>query len=120
MANKRQLKKFVTNTCGALAAEIILARAAFPEIDRKAVYDIISKIAATQQETLAKASISFDKARRDFDNAAEYRKAHREYYNTAYTKLLDAFDAKINEILKEMNAALPENVRATLKVTAAE
>ena len=30
MANKRELKKFIRNTCGALAAEIVLARAAFP------------------------------------------------------------------------------------------
>lgn len=44
MANKRQLKKFVRNTCGALASEIILARAAFPEIARKEVHDIVSDI----------------------------------------------------------------------------
>ena len=37
MANKRDLKKYIRNTCGALAGEILLARAAFPAIERKTV-----------------------------------------------------------------------------------
>lgn len=52
MATKRQLKKAVRNTCGALAAEIIFARAAFPSIDRKNVLDIIVEIAGLQSDTL--------------------------------------------------------------------
>lgn len=31
MATKRELKKFIRNTCGALAAEILLARAPSPQ-----------------------------------------------------------------------------------------
>lgn len=120
MATKRQLKKFVANTCGAMAAEIILARAAFPVIERKTVYDIISKIAALQNDTIKKVSLSFDKAPRDFANKSEYNKARRTYFATAYTKLLSYFDGAVADIVKEMNAALPAEVRETLKGVAAE
>ncbi len=120
MANKRDLKKFIKNTCGALAGEIILARAAFPQIGRKEVHDIVADIARLQSEALGKVSISFDKGVRDFATADEYRKAHAEYFATAYTKLLDNFDAAVAEIIKRMNAALPEDVREQIKTAAAE
>lgn len=120
MATKRQLKKSVRNTCGALAAEIILARAAFPSIDRKKVHDIIVEIASLQSTTLAKTSIAFDKAPRDYDNKAEYKKARRTYFDKAYTALLDSFDNAVAEIIKMMNAALPDDVRMAIKEAAAK
>lgn len=120
MATKRQLKKFVRNTCGALASEIILARVAFPSIERKQVHDIIAEIARLQGETLAKIGISFDKTPRDFADGSEYKKARRTYFNTAYTKLLHSFDASVGEMVKKMNAALPAEVREQIKKAAAE
>ena len=120
MATKRQLKKFVRNSCGALAAEIILARAAFPQIDRKQVHDIVADIAALQADTLVKAGISFDKTPRDFADGHAYRKARSEYFATAYGRLMENFDSRIGEILKSMNAALPEQVREQFKEVASE
>lgn len=120
MANKRDLKKFIRNTCGALAGEILLARAAFPEIDRKDVNKIICDIAALQSESLAKASISFAGTTDNNEEGAKakYRAAKSAYYRTAYTKLLDEFDAKVREIVKSMNASLPEGVRLAIKEAA--
>lgn len=115
MANKRQLKKFVRNTCGALASEIILARAAFPEIARKDVHDIVSDIARLQCTTLAKVGISFDKAPHDYAELSEYHKARKAYFATAYGKLLDGFHDEVSAIVKRMNDALPEPVRQTIK-----
>lgn len=120
MATKRQLKKFVRNTCGALAAEIIFARAAFPQIDRKQVHDIIADIAALQADTIAKTGIAFDKAPRDFEDRSLYKKARRDYFNKAYTSLLDSFEAAVEDVVKKMNAALPDDVRAQIKDAVAE
>ena len=120
MANKRDLKKFVRNTCGALAAEIIFARAAFPSIEGKKVQEIVTDIARLQGDTLTKASISFDKSPRDFETRAAYHKARADYYNKAYTKLLDNFDEAVLAIVKNMNAALPADVKAEIKKVAAE
>lgn len=120
MANKRDLKKFIRNTCGAMAAEIVLARAAFPEIPRKEVHDIVSDIARMQCTNLAKVSISFDKTPGDFDTIAEYHKAKRAYFNTAFNKLIDDFDGEVTEMVKRMNAALPEQVRSTIRKAVSE
>ncbi|MCH5222029.1 MAG: hypothetical protein J1F05_06895 [Muribaculaceae bacterium] len=120
MASKRDLKKFIRNTCGALASEIILAKVAFPVVDGKKVYDIVTKVAALQSSTISKVSVNFDKALRDFAEKAEYNKERRAYYRTAYDNLLSDFDKAVDEIIKEMNSALPEEVRQTLKEAAAE
>lgn len=118
MATKRELKKYIQNMCGALASEIVLARAAFPQIERKAVHDIVVDVARLQAETLAKTGISFDKAPRDYANRADYNKARRTYFNTAYNKLMDDFDAAVAKVIKKMNEALPDDVRATIKTAA--
>lgn len=120
MATKRDLKKFISNTCGALAAEIILARAAFPSIERGKVYDIVSDIAALQENTLPKVSIAYDKRAADFADYAEYRKARRTYFATAYDQLINKFEAGVADIVAKMNAALPDDVRATIKQSLAE
>lgn len=120
MANKRDLKKYIRNTCGSLAGEILLARAAFPVIDRKTVHDIINDIALLQGTSLAKVSVAFDKKERDFADPAEYRKARSAYYTKAYDSLICGFDDAVLEIVKKMNAALPAEVREAIKEAAAE
>lgn len=115
MANKRDLKKFIRNTCGALAAEIVLARAAFPEIPRREVHDIVSDIARMQCTSLAKVGISFDKTPGDFATVAEYHKAKRAYFSTAFGKLLGDFNDEVSGMVQRMNKALPEQVRQTIR-----
>ena len=120
MATKRQLKKLIRNSCGAIAAEILLARAAFPAIERKDVVAVINDAAALQQVSLEKVSISFDKCPSDYDSKADYNKARREYFRAAYGKLLEEFEAGVAEIVKKMNAALPADVRSQIAKAVAE
>ena len=120
MANKRQLKKFIENTCGAVAAETVLSAAVFPEINRDAVNDIVNDALALQTQSLSRINVSFDKSERDFDNRAAYNKARHAYYTAAYKALLNEFDAKIVELVGKMNAALPQSVRDQLRKAAAE
>lgn len=117
MANKRNLKKYVRYTCGALASEIRIAHALFPVIDRKKVYDIVVEIAGLQTTTLAKANIAFAGVadKHEDGGKARNRAARAVYYREAYNKLLDEFDARVVYIVKDMNAALPEGVRMALK-----
>ena len=120
MANKRDLKKYIRNTCGALAGEILLARAAFPAIERKTVHDIINEIAILQGRTLSKVAVAYDnKSCRKLD-AASYNNERRKYFAKAYDSLLEEFDASVLEVVKKMNAALPADVREAIKEAAAE
>lgn len=111
MANKRQLKKKISYVCGALAADIVLAEYASDKVDTATVNKILTEIAALQDESLAHASFSFDKTEKDFPTAHDYRRARRAYYAEAFKKLRTEFADKANAIVKEMNEAVPAEVR---------
>ena len=115
MTNKRQLKKYIHNTCGELAAELILASRIFDGYDQAAVDKIIIEIAALQNAALSNANFSFDKVAHDFENKAEYRKALCSYRRIAYAKLLDDFSTDIEALVKQMNEVTPQTVRDTFK-----
>ncbi len=115
MANKRELKKFIRNTCGALALDMVLARESFPVIDRKAVHDVVLDVARLQTRSLARVSVEFDRTPAQFESKAAYNKARHAFYNDAYAKLLADFNKSVKEIVAKMNAALPDEVRKAIK-----
>ncbi|MDE5629794.1 MAG: hypothetical protein K2I69_09580 [Muribaculaceae bacterium] len=120
MANKRHLKSFIREMCGTLAVEIVMAREAFPEIERKRVHDILVKIARLQSFTLRCASIGFEHTPADYSSRHEYNKARSAYYRNAYKKLIEKFYVDYSDIVKEMNSALPETVREQIKAIIAQ
>jgi len=120
MANKRELKKFIRNACGAVAVDMILARDAFPQIKSSDVHRIVRDVVTLQESSLRRVSISFDRQPSDFENAAEYMKARRIYFRQAYGKLLADFDEGLQAIVKKMNAALPDEVRKQIKEALSE
>lgn len=115
MANKRQLKKEIRFVCGDLAAEILMARAIYPGFDKDAVTKIINDIAHLQESAVSAVSFSFDKTPRDFADGAAYRKALHAYNKQAYAKLAEEFHKGVEAIVKEMNQAMPEEVRQANK-----
>jgi hypothetical protein len=108
MASKRSLKKQIRYICGDIAAECITTTYLIPQVDKQQLDNAVVKVAQLQAATLAKANISFDKAPRDFDSKADYAKARKEYFAKAYKSLTDHFNKEVEEIVKEMNKALPK------------
>jgi|GEM_PF-3799960 len=53
----------------------------------------------------------FDKLPKDFESGAAYRKARAEYFKKAFSSLREKFYDKVNALVKEMNAALPQEVK---------
>lgn len=115
MTNKRDLKKYVRRTCGGVAGECVLAMAIVPGIDREKMGQALVEIADLQSGSLALLSFDFDRAVRDFSSAKEYHKARRNYYHAAYAKFLEDFEARLGEIVKTMNEALPAEQREQFK-----
>lgn len=111
MANKRELKKEIQYVCGDLAAECLLAKNFVKGVDANAMKEIIGKIADLQVSALGHVSFSFDRLPHDFESGHAYRKARREYFKTAYKSLREKFYDKVNALVKEMNAALPQEVK---------
>jgi hypothetical protein len=111
MANKRNLKKQVKHICNDIATECLIAAQFVEGADDKAFMDIVSKTAALQGTALENITFSFDKYPRDFENLKAYRKARNDYYKKAFGSFRAKFNTHVNELVKEMNAAVPQSVR---------
>lgn len=107
-ANKRLLKKEIHRICGALAGECVLAKIAIPGIDREKLNEIIYQLADLQASALRLVSVEFPRTPRSFDNRKEYADARRAYLKASFAKLREHFNARVQEILKEMNATVPD------------
>lgn len=112
MANKRNLKKQVKYLCGDMASECILAIELAPNLDKEKMEDAIGQIAKLQFSTIGHITFSFDKSPRDFTSRKEYRHARKEYFKKAYSSIIKEFNAKVDEILKTMNSAIPTPQKA--------
>lgn len=113
MTNKRQLKKHIRYVCGELAVNLLIANAGIKGFDSSKTSEIVGKIAILQETSVSRVSISFDKGVADFADHKAYRLAHAKYFAAAYGKLLEEFGAKVQEIVHEMNAAMPQEARDT-------
>lgn len=108
MANKRNLKKHIAEVCGELAAECIVASNLIKGVDTEKMDNLVVKIAMLQDSSMRHVGVDFDKVPRDFDSAKTYRHARNAYYRAAYRSLLDSFRKSVEEIVNEMNTALPK------------
>lgn len=107
-SNKRLLKKEIRIICGALAGECVVAKMTIPGIDREKLNAIIYELADLQENAIHRISITFPQSEKSFSNGQEYRKARRAYFAAAFSKLKSEFNAHIDQIIKQMNAVLPQ------------
>lgn len=108
MANKRVLKKEIRRICGALAGECVLARLAIPGIDKSKLNELVYQLAELQESAMALIKIDFPGNTKSYPSKQAYAKARKEYFHAAYSKLRDHFNSRIQEIIKEMNATVPD------------
>lgn len=111
MANKRDLKKEIQYVCGDIAAECLIAKNFVKGVDKEKLTEVIGKVADLQISAIDAVSFSFDKLPKDFENGAAYNKARYTYFRKAYTALREKFYTKVNDLVKEMNAAIPQEVK---------
>ena len=104
MANKRDLKKQVKYICGDLATECMLAAEYVKGVVPAEMHKIVAEIASLQTSALASATFGFDKTEAEFESKAAYNKK-------AFAALREKFNNKVQEIVKQMNAALPQAVK---------
>jgi len=115
MANKRTLKKQIRRVCGDIAAETVIAYQTIPAITSEVAGQIVGNIFELQCGTLSRISFAFDRSRAEFGNDAEYRAARSRYNAAAFARLRNDFAKDVAEILKELNSAIPDEVREANK-----
>ena len=109
MANKRILKKQIRYVCGDIAAECILAMNFIEGIDVEKMQSLVFEVASLQTSSLAKVSFSYDKIKEDFESSHEYNVTKNKYFRIAYNSLKSEFNQKVQDIVKSMNALLPQS-----------
>lgn len=107
-ANRRLLKKEIHRICGALAGECVLAKIAIPGIDRERLNELIYQLAELQESALRLVSVDFPRTPKSFASKKEYADARRAYYKASFARLREHFNARVQEILKDMNATVPD------------
>lgn len=107
MANKRQLKKQIRYICGDVAAECAMAKHLIDGVDKDTLTGALRHVAALQEMSLARVSTTFDKTPADFGSKKEYNTAKHAFYTKAFTSLREEFNKRLQEIVHEMNSALP-------------
>lgn len=106
--NKKDLKKYI-NRMGLEVAEGVLPAAVCAKIiaEDKA-HEILNKLATIKTEALSRMNIAFDKTQKEFESEKKYRAARKAYFVQAYTKLLDDYEKGVENLLNEVNSAVPE------------
>ncbi len=115
MANLRDLKKEVKYVCGDLAAECMIAESFIKGVDREKMNGLVVRIADLQSTALSGVNFSFDKQPADFDSSRAYSAARSAYFRKAYKSFREKFYKHVNDIVHEMNAALPSTAREAKK-----
>ncbi len=115
MANLRELKKQIRYICSDIASECLIAGEYLDGADKKALKEIVVKLAQLQHNALANLSFKFDKVPSDFPNKHEYNKAKEAYDKKAFAAFREKFNSRVQEIVKEMNAAVPQAARQAAK-----
>lgn len=115
MASIRKTKKNIRYACGDIAAELLIASHAIKDFNKAETTKIIGEIASMQVDALAKCSFDFDKAKSDFETGKAYRQARSKYASAAFHKLSEEFGKRMQEIVDQMNAAMPQRVRDAVK-----
>lgn len=107
MASKRFIKKQIRLVCGDIAGECITASWIIKKADSEKLRQCIIETAQLQSSALKHINISFDKTPKSFTSIRDYRKARRQYFKAAVKSFEKGFYNKVDEIVKEMNKAVP-------------
>lgn len=111
MANKRNLKAKIKYACGEIAGECIYAKGYIPGVDAEKADDIVCAVALLQVRTIDRVSVCFDRTLKAFSDKKAYKKARRDYFKRCYGELKKEFTASLVEVVKDLNALLPQEVR---------
>lgn len=115
MSSIRKFKKQVRYACGDLAGETLVASYYINGFAREDADRIICEAAALQSDTLAKCKFYFDKVCRDYADKAAYRRARRAYFKAAFATLHKNFRERMEQIVSDMNKALPTEAKEANK-----
>ena len=89
-----------------------------PGIDKELVEKSLGKVLGAADDAVCKANTYFGKKAKSYGSVEEYAKAKKAYFKTLFAQIQDEFSAKLEEAMKDFNAAIPAEVKAQNKAAA--
>lgn len=108
-------KKAVCAVGDAVCEEIMINYYNTPGIDKALVEQSLGKVINATEEAICDSNGYFDKCTKDFGFAGEYNKAKKAHFKAQFSKIQKDLSAKLEEALKDFNAAIPAEVKAQNK-----
>lgn len=104
ITSKRDLKKHIRRIEEEVS-QVVIPAAFFTGIfNEEEANNALNELAAQTVTATTRLSVNFDKTPKAFDSHQAYKKASKEFYRTAYAKVLADYEAAINAILAPINA----------------
>lgn len=119
MANKRTFKKAVSAVGDAVCEEIMINYYNTPGIDKSLVEKSLGKVISATEDAVCNANTYFDKGVKAFGGSVEeYSKAKKAFFKALFAQIQKDLSAKLEEAIKDFNAAIPAEVKAQNKAAA--
>lgn len=118
MPNKREFKKYADALGASVVEEMMVAYYNVEGADRNAIAKAVGKVLQAIEEAKDNSNVYFDRGVKAFPDPKEYSKAKREFFRALFNKIESDFGAKIDDAVKDFNAALPESYKAAQKEAA--
>lgn len=120
MGNKREFKKSAEAIGASVCESMMTTYYNTDGVDKAAIEQAIAKVLGAVGAARSNANITFDKGVKAFDNLEAYSKAKTEFYKKLFVKISDDFNKELDEALKQYNAAIPAEVKASQKAASAQ
>lgn len=115
MANKREFKKYVDALGASIISEIAIAYENVEGADKDGLQNAYTTVLGAVFNAKSNANLFFDRGRKGFAEAAEYKKAKDQFFRSLFNKIEKDFSDQVNEGLKLFNAALPASEKEANK-----
>lgn len=120
MGNKREFKKSAEAIGASVCESMMTTYYNTDGVDKAAIEQAIAKVLGAVGAARSNANITFDKGVKAFDNLEAYSKAKTEFYKKLFVKISDDFNKELDEALKQYNAAIPAEVKASQRAASAQ
>lgn len=118
MANKRILKKQIKYAFGELALQTYMTLEFIEKADKAKLEKLLGEINDRDAKAVKNVTFSFDKTPRDFENRQAYNKAKRAYYKQAFKTFTAKLSEEYQQMVKELNSAIPSDQKEVNKAIA--
>ena len=109
MASKRDLKKAIRRSCGALAGECVIMQAHLADqTDPEKWDDLIIESAMIQVDAVRAISAPCPEKRRQHANPHAYKKARRAFVRTSVADIKQHMVERMQQVVKQMNELAPK------------